>query len=127
MGRPGIDRGGRAALDDPAEIHDRDLVRDMADQREVVADDQIGQAQFTLQVAEQVDHLALDGDVEPGSRFVRHDEFRRQSQRPCDADPTCLAAAQLMRVASGESSGQADQIEQPRRLLAADRHRGCGG
>ena len=43
---------------------DRDAVGDVADDREVVSDEKIGNAEPFLEVAEQVQDLRLDRDVE---------------------------------------------------------------
>src|SRR3546814_2287918 len=55
---------GRRAFHHPAEIHDHHAVGDMLDHRQVVADEQVGQAELLAQVHEQVQHLGLDRDVE---------------------------------------------------------------
>ena len=40
--RPLVQRGGRRALDDHPEVHHRHVVRDVADNAEVVTDEEIG-------------------------------------------------------------------------------------
>jgi len=50
----------RAHLDDLAEIHHRNAVRDILDHRHVMADEEISDADFLLQVAQKVQHLRLD-------------------------------------------------------------------
>src|SRR5262249_60387772 len=50
-------------LDDLAEIHDRDTVRHVLDDREIMTDEEQRQAKFPLQILKQVDDLRLDGDV----------------------------------------------------------------
>ena len=50
-------------LDDAAEIHDRHVVREIVDHREVVGDEQIGQPQFVLQLAQQIENLRLHRDI----------------------------------------------------------------
>jgi hypothetical protein len=45
-------------------------VGDVADHREIVRDEEIGQAQHLLQVHEQVQHLGLHRDVERRNRLV---------------------------------------------------------
>ena len=47
----------RCRLHDPALVHHRDTVRDNADQRQVVADEEIGESQLGLKVAKQIHHL----------------------------------------------------------------------
>lgn len=46
------DVGGVADLDDTAEVHDGDVVGDVADNAEVVADEEVGEAESVLQVFE---------------------------------------------------------------------------
>ena len=88
--------GGRG-LDDPAEVHHRDPVADVADHREVVGDEEVGQAELVLQVDEQVDDLRLDRHVEGGDRLVADDQLRAQGQCPGHADALPLAAGELGR------------------------------
>ena len=95
-------------LDDLAEIHDGDAVADVLDDREVVGDEQVGQAELALQVAQQVDHLRLHRDVEGGDRLVADDQARVQRQRAGDADPLALAAGEFVRVAVERVLPQAD-------------------
>ena len=41
---------GRRDLDDLAEIHHRDAIGDMLDHSQIVRDEQVGEAEFLLQV-----------------------------------------------------------------------------
>ena len=88
----------------------------MADDGQVVGDDDVGEAELALQPRQQVQDLALHGDVETGGRLVRDDELGRECQRAGDADAAGLAAGKLMRIAAGEIRGQADESQQPARL-----------
>ena len=90
-----------ADLHDPAQVHHRDPVGDVPDHREVVGDEQVGQAELGLELVQQVDHAGLDGDVERRHRLVEHEQLGLQRQRPGDADPLPLAAGELLRVAVG--------------------------
>ena len=63
-------------LDDLAEIHHRDAMRQVLDDRKVMADEQQREAEFVLQVGQQVDDLRLDGNVERGNRLVADDQVR---------------------------------------------------
>ena len=65
---------GRRVLDDAPEIHDGHLDRDVPHHRQIMGDEQIGQAQLLLQVLQQVDDLALDGDIERRYRLVADDD-----------------------------------------------------
>jgi len=48
----------RADLDDPTQVHHRDTVGDVADDLQVVADEEIGQVQPLLQLEQEVEDLA---------------------------------------------------------------------
>ena len=64
MGRPCEQRLGLGQFHDGAQIHDRDPVRDVAHQAQIVGDEQHRQMQPALEFQEQIDDLGLDGDVE---------------------------------------------------------------
>jgi hypothetical protein len=59
-----VDLACRAHLDDLAEVHHRHAVADIGDGREIVGDEEIGEAQGLLQLGEEVEDLRLDRDVE---------------------------------------------------------------
>ena len=69
-------------LDDVAEIHHRDAVGDVADDGEVVGDEEVGQPELVLEFAHRVQHLGLDRDVERARGFVTDDEVRVDGQGP---------------------------------------------
>ena len=89
--RPLVELLRRGDLDDFAEVHDRDSVRDMADDAEVVGDEDVGEVELLLQVREQVDHLRLDRDIERRDRLVCDHELRTQRERARHTDPLPLA------------------------------------
>ena len=64
----------------------------MAHHRQIVADEEIGQAQALLQAFKQVDHLRLDRDVERGNRLVADNKFWVECQGSGNADALALAA-----------------------------------
>ena len=84
----------------------------MADDADVVGDEDVGEAELVLQVGEQVDDLRPDRDVEGGDRLVGDDQLRPQRQRPGDPDPLPLAAGELVREAVVVLGGEADPLEQ---------------
>ena len=103
---------GRALLDDAAGVQHRDLVAQVVDHREVVADQQVGHAELLLQVLQQVQHLRLHRDVERADRLVGDDQARPRDQRARDRDALALAAGELVRIACSASRGaQADRVE----------------
>ena len=66
---------GRAALDAAAAVHHQDVVGELGDHAEVVRDDDDRGAELLLQVADQVEDLRLDGDVEGGRRLVGDEQL----------------------------------------------------
>jgi hypothetical protein len=62
--RPGEELVRRSYLDHFAEVHDGDPVADVADDGQVVGDEDVGEPQLVLEIGEQVDDLGLDRDVE---------------------------------------------------------------
>ena len=112
MARVGEQLGLVGDLDDAPEIHHGDAVADMGDDREIMRDEQIGEAVLALQVDQQIDHLGLDRDVERRDRLVAHDQARPERQRARDADALPLAAGELMRIVLHLVGAQADLREQ---------------
>ena len=92
----------RGQLDDPAEVHHRDPVADVADDGQVVGDEEVGQPELALEPLEQVDDLRLDRDVERADGLVGHDQVRVEGERPRHADALPLAAART-RAGSGSA------------------------
>src|SRR5712671_1158308 len=92
----------RRQLDDAAEIHDRDALAQMPYDREVVGDEQVGQAEPFAQILEQVDDLGLNRHVERRHGLIADDELRLHRERPRDPDALALAARHLVGVAVGE-------------------------
>ena len=84
----------------------------MADDADVVGDEDVGEAELVLQVVEQVDDLGLDRDIEGGDRLVGDDQLRVRRQGPGDPDPLALAAGELVRVAVGVLGREPDALEQ---------------
>src|SRR5206468_7834808 len=100
MPRLGEERALLGELYDLAEIHYRHARGDVLHHREIVCDEDVGEAELALQVLQQVDHLRLDRDIERRYRLVAHDEARLDRERPRDADALALAARELVRIAS---------------------------
>ena len=72
---------GRRSFNDLAEVHHGDAVGDMLHDREIVADEHIGQAKARLKRPHQIDDLRLDRDVERRNRLVGHDQLRLDGER----------------------------------------------
>jgi hypothetical protein len=107
--RVGIHFLHAAHFNDSAEVHDRDLISDVPDDGQIVRDEQIGDAELTLQTGQKVDHLGLDRDVERAHWFIANDQIRADSDRPGDPDPLALPPAELPRVSACQNRVEADE------------------
>ncbi len=84
----------------------------MPDHGEVVADEEIGEAELVLQVAHQIEDLRLYGNVQRRRRLIADDEFGFRRQRPRDSDPLPLAAGKFVGVLPAIVRVQADKAQQ---------------
>ena len=109
---PRVDLVAGALLDDLAEVHHRDPVGDVAHDRQVVGDEDVGEAELVLQHLEQVDDAGLDRHVERRHGLVEHDQLGLEGQRPGDADALALPAGELVGEAVGVLGRQPDDGEQ---------------
>jgi hypothetical protein len=121
--RVGMQRLGKQAigwrgLDDPADIHHSHAVADVADHAQVMRDEQIGEAERFLQVAEQVEDLRLNRHVERRHRLVADHEFRADRECAGNRDTLALAAGEFMRVTVDVLDAEADAMQQLEHLLA---------
>lgn len=85
-------------------MHDGDAIAEVADERHGVGDEEVGEAVLALEVAEEVDDLGSDGDVEGADGFVEDQELGAEGEGSGDVDALALASAELVRVA-GEGGG----------------------
>ena len=102
-----------------AQVHDRHPVADVLDHAHVVGDEQVGQAQPALQVAQQVQDLGLDAHVQRAHRLVADHEVRLQDEGTGNADPLPLPAGELVRVAPGVVRREADHLHHLRHPVRA--------
>src|SRR4030067_585272 len=84
-------------LDDHAQVHDRHPVADVAHHAQVVGNEQVGQAELSLQVFQQVDYLGLDGDIQGRDRLAADDKLRIGGQGSGDTDALALPAGEFVR------------------------------
>ena len=89
------------------------------DDRQIVRNEQVGQAALGLQVVEQVEHLRADGHVQRGNRLVGDDELRLHDQRAGNADALTLTAGELVREPAGELGQQAHLFQRLLHLFGA--------
>ena len=87
-------------------------VGDVADDVQVVGDEDVGEPELALQVLEQVQDLRLDRDVERRHRLVADDQLRVDRERARDADALALAARELVREAVVVLRVEADDLQQ---------------
>src|SRR5262249_27676506 len=78
-------------LDNTPKIHHRNAVAEMPHHRQVVGNEQVGEAETHAQVLEQIHDLRLDRDIESGYRLVTDDEFGFERESAGDSDPLALA------------------------------------
>ena len=89
-GTPGVNPG--------EEITEDDLAAFFGNDGEVVGDEQVRRIGFSLKAFEQVDDLALGGDVKRRDRLVEDEQFRRGREGPCDRDPLPLPTGELIGI-----------------------------
>src|SRR5438067_2245986 len=99
MGWTGEELFRGAGLDDDAEVHHRDAVRNMTDDRQVMGDEQVGEPELLFQVLEEVDHPGAHRDVKGRNGFVENDHLGPQRQRACDLYALTLTARELVGIA----------------------------
>ena len=97
MARVPVELLGGRELHDAAEVHHRDALAHVAHHGEVVGDEDDRQPEIALQVAQQVEDLGLDRDVQGGDGLVGDDQLGLQRDRAGDADALALAAGELVR------------------------------
>ena len=98
----------RSLFDDASGVHDAHAVAHRADDAHVVGDQQDRGPRLAAQVADEVEHLGLDGRVEAGRRLVEHEQLRIAGQRHRDHDSLEHAAGQLVRIAIEHPVGVGD-------------------
>src|SRR5215470_8989658 len=119
MRRRVVDLLDRPGLDQAARVHHRDLVAHLGDDAEVVRDEDQGQVVRALQIAQQIQVLGLDGDIEACRRLVGDEDPRlaRDGDRAHDALPH--AARELVGVLAhaGLRRRDAHRLQELGRLL----------
>jgi hypothetical protein len=109
-----------ADLHDAPRIHDGNAVRHLDRHRDVVRDEDHGQTELALQLAQQQQDLHLDGGIERGGRLVGEQDARTTRQRERDHGALSHAARHLVGV-GGEPAlraRDADALEKVERPLA---------
>ncbi len=104
----------RAGFDHLARLHHRHAVRDLGDDAEIMGDEQHRHAGAALDIADQLEDLRLDGDVERGCRLVGDQHLGLERQRHRDDHTLALSARHLERerLCGLWRIGNADLLEQ---------------
>ena len=97
-----------ALLDELAGVEDADAVAHLADDPEVVADEEHGRVQLRLEPGDEVEHLGLDGRVEARRRLVEDEERGLGRERHRDHDALLHAAGELVREPGHHGAGVGD-------------------
>ena len=119
LARAGEDLDHRALLDDPAVLHDRDLVGELAHHVHLVRDDDDRDAELGVDLAQQGQHLLRRVRVEGARGLVGEQDLRLRRERAGDADALLLPAREPTDVGV-RLVGQPDEVQQvrdPARLL----------
>ena len=112
VGMRGVRTDGSAGeLHDPPEIHDRDAVGDMADNAQVVGDEQHRQASCSCRSSSRLRICACTetSSAETSSSASRQLGLDRQRAR--DGDPLALPAGELVRIARRRVGRQPHQVQ----------------
>src|SRR5690554_4420290 len=78
--------------------HDQQLVADSLDHGKIVADKDVSKIVFELQLAEQIDNLALDGTIQRRSWFIEQNQAWFEYQCPGNGNALALPAGKFVRV-----------------------------
>jgi hypothetical protein len=98
-------------LFDPSVAQHDDLTRDGCDDGEVVRDEDVADAEFALQIAEQVEGLCLNRNVKCGDGLIQEQQIGFQRKGTGDGDALALAAGQLPRQPIERQLRQPHQID----------------
>ena len=83
----------------------------MADDVQVVRDEDVRQVEVALQVLQEVEDLRLHRHVERRNRLVADDELRVDRESARDADALALTARELVREAVVVLGVETDDLE----------------
>ncbi len=119
-------------LDDPTRVHHGHAIGELVHDAEIVGDEQDRHAELLLQVAQQLEDLRLDRDIQCGGGLVGDQQTRPGGERHGDHHALLEAAGELMRIGVQARVGignphALEEIEgAAARLRASRRARGDG-
>jgi hypothetical protein len=94
-----------------ATVENDDPAGKVADDRKVVGDEEVAETKVVLQFVQGVEHLGLDGKVEPAYGLVADHQSRLGNQRARDRDPLSLTAGEPGRIAPCSVRSESDSLE----------------
>ena len=81
----------RTFFNDYAPVEDVEPFSDLPDDSEVVRDEEVRDAELVSELAEEVEDLRLDRDVQRRHRLVADKKLRSNGEGPRDRDPLALS------------------------------------
>ena len=87
-----------ADLDEARRVEHGDTVGELQHASEIVRDEHVGQREFVLQLAEQLQDLGPDRDIERRDRLVAHQQLGLEGDGTGDADALALTTRELVGV-----------------------------
>ena len=96
--RPFAKIGNRTLLNDPAFVHEHDLVAEIGGFGEIVRDQNRGLLQSLENFLQILLQSGADERIERAERFVEQQQFRREHQRAHQTDALTLAAGKFERI-----------------------------
>ena len=99
----------RSHFDEGAQVHHANLIGQVADDGQIVRDEDVGDGLALLYVRQQVEDGRLDRDVETGDGLVAEHDVGIARKGPCDGHALALSAAQRAGVAVEQRGIQMDQ------------------
>ena len=88
-----------ADFDELTLVHNADAVAHVADDADVMADEDVGEPELVLQAHQEIEHLRAHGDIERRGRLVGNDDTRIERDGAGNADALALTAGECVRVA----------------------------
>src|SRR6476659_8203150 len=117
MERIGEERGRRGQLKDLAGVHDRDPIRELDQQGEVVGDKEDREAEAGLEILDLLHDLLLHDDVERCCRLVEDHHWWIEGEGHRDHRALAHTAGKLVRVGFDPLGVDPDDLEQLFRAL----------
>ena len=84
------------AFDELPQVHDGDVIAHVADDAQVVRDEQVSQTQLFLQPLHQIQDLCLNGHIECRHGFITNQQFGSTGQGAGQGDALALATRELV-------------------------------